>query len=121
LTKVHKDIIINLQGQKENTMIKATYKDSEGFTYKSKRSKSSEVKRSFVNTVQIKSNPVQETSSHITFKNDKYVVSYNKSTQVLTVSNIVSRAFNKYNKEMTIQVFRDVMSDVTVENIQSFV
>ena len=102
-------------------MIKSTYRDNAGFEYKSKRSKSSQIKKSYINAPQIKSNPVQETSTHITFKNDKYSVVYNKSNGVLTISKLIGKAFNKYGKETTIPVLSEEVSGVTIDTISSYV
>lgn len=102
-------------------MIKAKYIDDNGFEYKSKRSKNSEVKRSFIAPVLVKSNPVVETSTHITYKNDKYSVVYNKSTKVLSIGRVGSKALNKYGKEVVVPVLNEVVESVNAENIASFI
>ncbi len=102
-------------------MIKSTYRDNAGFTYKSKRSKNSEVKKSYLNVPQIKSNPVQETRDYITFKNDKYSLVYNKANGVLTISKLIGKSFNKYGKETAIPFLSEEVSGVTVDTIASYV
>jgi hypothetical protein len=102
-------------------MIKATYRDNAGFTYKSNRSKSSEVKSSFAKVVTVKSNPVQETDTRITYKSGNLSLSYNKVTGVLTVSKVISKALNKYGKEIVIPVSSQEIEGVTVDTIASYV
>ena len=102
-------------------MIKATYRDNAGFTYKSNRSKNSEVKKSYINVPQVKINPVQETDTHVSYKNGNLSLSYNKVTGVLTVSKVISKALNKYGKEIVIPVSSQEIEGVTIDTIASYV